>query len=406
MRKVLGVVAEYNPFHNGHKRHLLLARKETNAEQVFVVMSGSFVQRGEPAIYDKYSRAAEALHHGASLVATLPAPFSTGAARTFAESAISYLDRAGFVTDLSFGAECTDVTALEKIAGLLADEPPCYQSALRDSMKEGMTYAAASAKAVEECLGSEAGHLLDGPNNLLGIEYLRALKLRDSSIRPCLVRRNADYTDANLPAEGSIASAGSIRKAIREGRIEAAAAFLPLASDKEELLSDKTPLFPDDLSEALLYRLFEPAGAPLSTYEDVSEELANRLLKERNGYTTLSDFVDRIKTRQITRARIARAMCHILLNLRKKDMVAMKEADYGKAVHILGVTKDALPLIGQMKDLQPVIRLKSDMASLDSVSYHILDLERQATDLAEILRARKGHLPFVPEYSRKFQILP
>ena len=406
MRKVLGVVAEYNPFHNGHKRHLLLARKETNAEQVFVVMSGSFVQRGEPAIYDKYSRAAEALHHGASLVATLPAPFSTGAARTFAESAISYLDRAGFVTDLSFGAECTDVTALEKIAGLLADEPPCYQSALRDSMKEGMTYAAASAKAVEECLGSEAGHLLDGPNNLLGIEYLRALKLRDSSIRPCLVRRNADYTDANLPAEGSIASAGSIRKAIREGRIEAAAAFLPLASDKEKLLSDKTPLFPDDLSEALLYRLFEPAGAPLSTYEDVSEELANRLLKERNGYTTLSDFVDRIKTRQITRARIARAICHILLNLRKEDMVAMKEADYGKAVHILGVTKDALPLIGQMKDLHPVIRLKADMASLDPVSYHILDLERQATDLAEILRARKGHLPFVPEYSRKFQIMP
>ncbi|MBR1814117.1 MAG: nucleotidyltransferase family protein [Lachnospiraceae bacterium] len=406
MRKVLGVVAEYNPFHNGHKRHLLLARKETNAEQVFVVMSGSFVQRGEPAIYDKYSRAAEALHHEASLVATLPAPFSTGAARTFAESAISYLDRAGFVTDLSFGAECTDVTALEKIAGLLADEPPCYQSALRDSMKEGMTYAAASARAVEECLGPEASHLMDGPNNLLGIEYLRALKLRDSSIRPCLVRRNADYTDANLPAEGNIASAGSIRKAIREGRIEAAAAFLPLASDKEELLSDKTPLFPDDLSEALLYRLFEPAGAPLSSYEDVSEELANRLLKERNGYTTLSDFVDRIKTRQITRARIARAICHILLNLRKEDMVAMKEADYGKAVHILGVTKDALPLIGQMKDLQPVIRLKADMASLDPVSYHILDLERQATELAEILRARKGHLPFVPEYSRKFQILP
>jgi predicted nucleotidyltransferase len=273
-------------------------------------------------------------------------------------------------------------------------------------MKEGMTYAAASAKAVEECLGSEASHLLDSPNNLLGIEYLRALKLRDSSIRPCLVRRNADYTDANLPAEGSIASAGSIRKAIREGRIEAAAAFLPLASDKEKLLSDKTPQFSDDLSEVLLYRLFEPAGAPLSTYEDVSEELANRLLKERNGYTTLSDFVDRIKTRQITRARIARAICHILLNLRKEDMVAMKEADYGKAVHILGVTKDALPLIGQMKDLQPVIRLKADMASLDSVSYHILDLERQATDLAEILRARKGNLPFVPEYSRKFQILP
>ena len=172
------------------------------------------------------------------------------------------------------------------------------------------------------------------------------------------------------------------------------------------MFSNKTPLFPDDLSEALLYRLFEPAGAPFSTYEDVSEELANRLLKERNGYTTLSDFVDRIKTRQITRARIARAICHILLNLRKEDMVAMKEADYGKAVHILGVTKDALPLIGQMKDLQPVIRLKADMASLDSVSYHILDLERQATDLAEILRARKGHLPFVPEYSRKFQILP
>ena len=401
--KIVGVVAEYNPFHNGHERHLRLSRKQTDAQKAVVVMSGTYVQRGEPALFDKYSRADAALRHGADLVAALPAPFSTGAARTFAEAAISYLDRFGFITDLSFGAECEDLSLLLSVARLLADEPAAYKEALRDFLREGKTYAAGMAAAVGEVLGPTAARCLDGPNNLLGIEYLRALRLRDSAMTPLLVQRNVPYTETDLDTDGFFASAGTLRKAFSSGQKEKALLFVP--PDLREEYDCQTPLFPDDFSGQLLYRLFGPGQEEqYSEYEDISADLENRLQKEKKQFRSFSSFIACLKTRQVTHARIARALLHLLLDIRKEDIQKAKNADYGQGIHILAAKKEALFLLGQMKDIQPIVRLKSDTASLDAISARILELERHATDLAEIIRAGKSGKPQTLEYQRKFLV--
>ena len=152
-KRTVGIVAEYNPFHTGHRYHLQKSLSMTGAEQSFVIMSGSFVQRGEPALFHKFTRAEMAMRCGASCVSCLPAPFSTGGARTFAESSVAMLDKTGIVTDLVFGSENGDLEALRRAAALLAKEPPAYSAALKDYLREGLPYPRASALALKEVLG-------------------------------------------------------------------------------------------------------------------------------------------------------------------------------------------------------------------------------------------------------------
>ena len=227
--KVVGIIAEYNPFHKGHAYQIRYAKERLGADYVIVAMSGPFTQRGTPALFDKYSRAGHALACGADLVLELPVVYATASAQIFATGGVALLQNAGLVDTLLFGSECPDLAALKNIADMLSEETPAYQALLRQALQEGSSYAAARAKALENPAYAK---ILAQPNNILAIEYLGALSRLDSSMTPlCLQRQGAGYHETSLDED--MASAYGIRHFL---------AGHPQMSDQElALLLDQIP---------------------------------------------------------------------------------------------------------------------------------------------------------------------
>lgn len=224
--KTAGIIAEYNPFHNGHRYQIEELRARTGADFVIIAMSGDFVQRGEPAVFDKYTRTRMALNAGADLVLELPAAFATSSAEDFAACGVALFDKLGVVDLLCFGSECGDVTALEPVARLLAKEPEGYGKLLQERLSKGDSFPKAREWAVTEWMkreintdGADMQALLSSPNNILGIEYMKALIRRGSSIDPYTIQRNGQgYNDSDIDAVADgqgFASASAIRKALR-----------------------------------------------------------------------------------------------------------------------------------------------------------------------------------------------
>ena len=239
--KVTGLITEYNPFHSGHQYHMDEARRLTGADAILVVMSGDFVQRGLPAITDKYSRTRMALTAGADAVIELPLAAATGSAEYFASGAVQTLNACGCVTDLVYGCECDPPELLTPIARLLSEEPDSFRAALLENLRSGLSDPAARSLAIQKIL-PDFGRILDLPNNILGIEYQKALIQTGSPIRPHgLVRRGIGYHQ----------SASSIREAAAAGSLDRMTSYLPGFVRKELT----TPLLADDLMLLLLYRL-------------------------------------------------------------------------------------------------------------------------------------------------------
>ena len=212
--KIVGLIAEYNPFHNGHEYHIQKAKEVTGADTVIVVMSGNFVQRGAPAIMPKHLRAKVALKSGASLVLELPVCFATGSAEYFAQGAVALLDSLGCVDALCFGSECGDIQPLTRIAEVLSDEPEEYRALLRASLKEGLPFPSARERALQDYLHDPAlSRILASPNNTLGVEYIKALIRQDSTIRPyTILRKDSRYHADTLEPAGNFSSATAIRR--------------------------------------------------------------------------------------------------------------------------------------------------------------------------------------------------
>ena len=210
--KIVGLITEYNPFHNGHLYHIQQAKRTTGADAVIVVMSGDYVQRGVPAVMPKRLRAESALECGASAVFELPVCYSTGSAELFAESAVALLDQLQIVDSLCFGSECGDLDALSEIADLLCQEPKDYRSLLKKHLRNGLSFPCARRKALKEYLPEKNfAALLDEPNNILGIEYLKAIRKLKSTIKPyTILRKGARYHDQELSTE-NLSSASAIR---------------------------------------------------------------------------------------------------------------------------------------------------------------------------------------------------
>ena len=207
--KIVGIITEYNPFHNGHLYHIQKAKEITGADCVLAVMSGDFVQRGAPAMMPKHIRAEMALKAGASAVLELPVCFSTGSAEYFAAGAVSLLDKLNCVDTVCFGSECGDIKTLEKIAFTVAEEPEDYKSTLRKELQKGRPFPDARQTALKEYFGDDTfDTVLKSPNNILGIEYIKALKMQKSKIKPVTIRRTGSgYHDETLNETCSSASA-------------------------------------------------------------------------------------------------------------------------------------------------------------------------------------------------------
>lgn len=421
-----GVIAEYNPFHSGHRYHLDMTKKQTGAPFCAVAMSGSFVQRGEPAVFDKYVRTRMALLNGADAVFEIPAPFSAASAKEFSGFGVRLLDALGAVDSICFGSECGSLAPLEQMAGLLCDEPPEFKDALQAGLREGMSFPKARALAAQavttQAASSDAGWTADSPNDILGIEYLRALKETSSPMKPFTIRR-ADRGYHDLSTDGELASASAIRRLLTEGAAAQGTdspGTSPLDTDLPRLVPADTlplirrelPLTTEAFAPLLDYKLGEllhrEGTAGLERYEDVSPELAARIACLEPGHLGFSARIAGLKTKQVTYTRVSRALTHLLLDITKEDMAAYKAAGFAPYARLLGFRRDAAPLLSEIKRKSriPVVTKLADAKNLLSpTALRLLEQEIYASHLYQTVKQQRFGGEFKNEYRQPVVIL-
>lgn len=408
--KTVGLITEYNPFHNGHAYHIEKAKMLTGADRVIVVMSGDFVQRGAPAVMPKHLRAESALLSGASLIIELPVCFATGSAEYFAQGSISLLNQLGCIDSICFGSECGDLHLLKEIAQILADEPIEYQTALKQALKEGASFPAARQEALN-IYSDKYSEILASPNNILGIEYLKALAKIHSKMEPFTIKRiGAGYHDMDI--DGQFSSATAIRSDIYQlADVNSSSESLPLThiqtqvpSSCHELMKKnyqtRYPVKADDFSLLLKAKLLSEMAGSLSHYLDMSPELANRILRLRNDYLSFEQFCDLLKTKELTRSRISRSFIHVLLGITNDWLTAMKApAPYAR---ILGFRRDHADLLGILKRTSDIPLITSPArAVLADTAYQMLELDVYASDLYESVITDLYGTPFHNELTKQ-----
>lgn len=344
--KVAAIIAEYNPFHNGHKYHIEKIRQLTGADFCLIVMSGNFTQRGEPAVMDKYMRTEMALANGADLVLELPVCFSCASSPYFAQGAVSILEQLGVVDYLAFGSECGQIAPLENTAAILAQNPPAYAETLQEGLKAGLPFPAAQSQALAR-LEQGLSHILAFPNNLLGVEYCKCLLSGNSAIQPVTIpRTGSGYNDSRI--QGDYGSALAIRKALETGApLQTIRSCVPdtVFAILEASYRKKFPVLPDMLSQMLHYKLLAQEDAGFTSYLDISEDLSRRICRQIPAYENFGSFCSLLKTKELTYTRISRSLLHILLDIRKEDPVYDGPEEETSYARILGFRQAAAPLL-------------------------------------------------------------
>lgn len=351
--KTVGIIAEYNPFHNGHAYHIRKAKELTGADYCVVAMSGDFVQRGAPAIMDKYLRTESALLNGADLVLELPVCYSISSAEHFARSSVALLDKLGVVDTLCFGSECGDIRVLTEFAQTLADESPVFKKTLDREIRAGHTYPQARNTALETSAPHLTSHInvLTSPNNILGIEYCKALLFWKSAIVPYTVKRaGSSYHDNSL--DTGFCSALAIRESLRQaGATEELARQIPASS--LALIKDayqKTyPVFPDDLSLLTQYSLLTKENTGFTDYPDIDRELSDRIVKFLPQYRDFRSFCDLLKSKNRTYVRISRSLLHILLGTSREELLQYGREGWIFYARMLGFRESAASLLTAIK---------------------------------------------------------
>ncbi|MCS5420395.1 MULTISPECIES: nucleotidyltransferase [Psychrilyobacter] len=383
--RATGIVVEYNPFHNGHKLHLMEAKK--SGDLVIAVMSGNFLQRGEPAIYDKWTRARMALKNGVDLVVELPVFYSAQSAEIFSHGAVDILDKLGAET-LVFGSESSDLEKLKKIAYLQIDEKKLVDEKIKERMEEGVSYPNAINSVIEELLG-EKGILK--PNDILGVEYIKAIRKLGSSMEPTLIERKAvGYHDKEIIDE--ITSATSIREMIKEGRVEEIKRVMP--AESFEILG--TPTYLEKFYPLLRYEI-------LNNYEelkfiaDMEIGLDNRVFEMAVKYPDFHEFYKNLMTKRYTNGRIQRVLAHILLKIDKKIIDETKAGT--TYVKILGFSQAGSRYLKEKKEnlrIKPLSGLKNVSLILDERERELLNFEIKCDRIYGIVS---------PYEERKFPII-
>ncbi|MBE5969082.1 MAG: nucleotidyltransferase [Lachnospiraceae bacterium] len=379
--KVAAIIAEFNPFTKGHEYIIKKAKEITDSDYIIVVMSGNYVQRGEPAVCDKYLRTKMALECGADLVIELPVVYSCASAEYFAKGAVSLIERLGLVDFLCFGAENDDLNALSDIAEILLKEPEEYKDILKEMLKSGISFPAARAAALSQYVFSDnesskilypdlINEIVSSSNNILAIEYLKALMAFKSNIVPVAVKRiGADYNDSTVNASSdNFASASAVRKALCENNLVGVLKSVPLNCNEilDQNRGKKLPISLDDFSLILGAKLLECKSAEdLEDYLDVNNDFANKILKNRSSFTSFSGFAEMLKSKNNTLTAINRALLHIMLGIKSDYLNQLAKSGYHEYVRILGFKKDAtselmaavkfgcnLPIITKMADFE------------------------------------------------------
>jgi predicted nucleotidyltransferase len=347
--RATGVVVEYNPFHNGHYYHLQESRNVTQADCIIAVMSGNFLQRGEPALLSKWKRTRMALLGGADLVIELPYAFATSHAPRFAFGSIFLLQAAG-AESFCFGSESGDVSVFNETHEMVSSKDYAYQQHVSEFMSHGCSYPAAAAKAYEQ-LNMPLTLDLSKPNNILGFEYIRASRELGSVIKPFTIKRkNADYHDVVL-GKGNIASATAIRETIFSHDIQRAENYLPSFTFdliKEEQKKKGTLMNWERFYPLLRYQLLSSSPPELNKFYEVEEGLEYRMIEAMKASDSFHSFMACLKTKRYTWTRLQRACLHVLNKVRKEDMYRILESPPAY-IRVLGMSETGREYLGSVK---------------------------------------------------------
>lgn len=420
---IVGLITEYNPFHKGHEYHIKKAKELTGADACVVIMSGNYVQRGTPAFMDKHTRTSIALAHGADIIFELPVPFSCASAEYFATAAVTLLHKMGVITHICFGAECDDIDTLGNVASVLADAKydnshPVNQY-IKENVKGGMSYASARSNAVAKHLGNDYASLLDTPNNILALEYLKVLKLLHSDIVPvAITRTKASYHDSE--ANDRLYSASSIRNAalakLANTTDNSCDIFEELYSFSEEYrqtLGKTAPVTEDDFSNILCEKLLslclsDMTDHALTEYIGIDNDLANRIANREIllKHTSFSSLTEALKTKNIAYTSVSRALLAVTLGITGADVEAYINNGISSYIRLLGFKKDcsailnnikkkgALTIIGQLSEI-------SGSNALTALDMKMLSHSIYCDELYNMIVRYKYKCEFPNEYKRK-----
>ena len=421
--KIVGLITEYNPFHKGHAYHIQRAKELTGADACVVVMSGNYVQRGTPAFMDKYTRTAIALNHGADVIFELPLPFACSSAEYFATAAVTLLHKMGCIDYICFGSECDDISVLSSIAKTLLeakiDNGHKLNELIKEHVKTGLPYASARSKALAVLLGDSCVQVTDKPNNILAIEYLKALMSLNSSIKPvAITRTNATYH--HNEANDALYSASSLRSAITDFNTDNQFILEELFSFDNtyaKTLNHTAPITEDDFSSLLGGKLLSLALQDdgiekLTTYAGIDTDLANRMSSKDilYSYNSFSNLTSKLKTKNIAYTSISRALLALTLDITKNDIDAYLSNGVSSYVKLLGFKKNAsfvlneikkkgiLTIIGQLSEA-------NDNLSLTDIDRRMLSHSLYCDELYNMIIRQKYKADIPSEYTRKLTIV-
>lgn len=390
--KIAGIIAEYNPFHTGHAYHIAKTREKCGVDHIICVISGNFTQRGEPAIYDKWMRARAALENGADLVLELPFCYAVQSAEGFAQGGIGVLDALSCVDFLSFGAENDDIAAMRRIAETLVDEPADFRAALKNALLKGMSYPAARAHALTAVLPNAQDALWAQPNNILGIEYIKALIKTSSRIEPAAVgRQGGGYASTSLHERFS--SAKAIRGAMRTGNMEYLR-FLP--NHDMEMCGE--PVFPEDVFPFLMFRLRSMRLCDIEKIEGVCEGLEYKIAEAARTSQSYPALIEKIKSKRFTYTRIQRVLLYCLFGLTKDRMAFLRNVSL--YARVLGVRRESLPLLSLLAERSTIPLVTKASEFLESP---LFEADLFATDIYSLFT--KKIAPGGRDFTTQFPII-
>jgi len=383
-----GIIAEFNPLHNGHK--YIIDKAKENSDGVICVMSGNFVQRGDIAILSKFERAKMAIEAGVDLCIELPTPWAMSTAQTFAQGGVSIFDRLGVIDSIYFGSECGDIDLLQRAVQIFENKN--FVEMLTAQLKNGVTFAAAR-QTVADRIDPDAAQILNSSNDILGIEYICALNRTGSNITPKCVKRQGVIHDSGQ-ANGDFLSASQIRKIVSCGDFESIKTFVP--KNVFELIEKGNVADINRIENDILGKLRRTSLAQLRDLPDISEGIENRLLNAAKASVNLEELYSFIKTKRYTLSRVRRLVLSAYLDLKAKYTTI--PVPYAR---VLGFSKKGEEIIRLIqKNTQiPLIMRTSEIENLDTLAQEIFKCETIATDLYALSLSKP--LPCGTEYTQK-----
>ena len=385
MSKVVGIIAEYNPFHNGHSYHIQNTKAQTGADFVVAVMTGNFTQRGNTSVVNKWEKAKMALNGGVDLVIELPTIYSISSAENFANGAVKILNTLGIVDAISFGMEANDISTLNNIANVLNSEPPEYKTLLEHELIKGNSFPKARDNALMMYLNDikRYANVLKGSNNILAIEYLKALKKQKSNLVPVGIKREKVYYNSTKIIDEYASSTG-IRNLLLHNQIEEVRRVVPAKVFSMLLENIRQGTYVLDLTAynyEIIYKLRSMSVKEIANLPDVNEGLENLIKDVSNKTNNLIELINGIKSKRYTQTRIQRILLYALLGITKKDMeVSKKMVPY---IRVLGCSENGKMLLSQISPKAKVITSfkKFESANRNRRIAKFLEIDKRATDI-------------------------